>query len=347
MRLTIDFEIVEYPIKILPNEKNLKIIAMKSKLFFGIMLLSSTALYTTAQTEPLGVLTMLEGNDSTEIVSTGSKAEIDSLISVSNHPKSDTTRIKFGKKKALIIVEKGEDTSIWFQKYDWSNSASTDNLFSNKRKKRGFKPHWSGVEIGVNGLMRSDHSTSLKGDAEFLELNMSKSINFNWNFLEYGIPLAKPSLGLVTGMGLEFNNFRFANNITLKETNGVVVADSAYILNGTNLSKSKVTMSYLNIPLLLEFQIPVGDEKIFISGGVIGALRLGSHTKVVYQKGGNKQKDKVRDDFNIASLRYGLHARVGYRFIKLYATYYPVALFQSDKGPEVYPFNLGIVLLDF
>ena len=314
-------------------------------MFFGIMFLSSMALYTTAQNGPVVVLNKLEGNDTTEIVSTGSKADVDSIVKVS--AKSDTTRIKFGK-KALIIVDKGDDTSVWFQKYDWkNNSDDSDDSFTKHHKKRGFDPHWAGVEIGVNGLMNSDHSTNLKGDAAFLELNMSKSVNFNLNFLEYGIPLAKQSVGLVTGMGVEFNNFRFANDITLKEENGVVVADSTYILNGTNLSKSKVTMSYLNVPLLMEFQIPAGHDKIFISGGVIGGLRLGSHTKVVYQKGGNKQKDKVRDDFNLASLRYGLHARVGYKFIKLYATYYPVALFQSDKGPEVYPFNVGIVLLDF
>jgi len=314
-------------------------------MFFGIMLLSSMALYTTAQNGPVGVLTNLEGNDTTEIVSTGSKAEVDSVVKAT--AKSDTTRIKFGK-KALIIVDKGDDTSVWFQKYDWKNNSDNyDDSIRHMHKKKGFDPHWAGVELGINGLMNSDHSTNLKGDAAFLELNMSKSVNFNLNFFEHGIPLAKQYVGLVTGMGIEFNNFRFANDITLKEENGVVVADSTYMLNGTNLSKTKVTMSYLNVPLLMEFQIPAGHDKIFISGGVIGGLRLGSHTKVVYQKGGNKQKDKVRDDFNLASLRYGLHARVGYKFIKLYATYYPVALFKSDKGPEVYPFNVGIVLVDF
>ncbi|SDB87374.1 outer membrane beta-barrel protein [Williamwhitmania taraxaci] len=320
---------------------------MKRKLVFGIALLSSMALYTSAQDSPASVLSKLEEGDSTEILSTVSSSEVDSIIKSSKVSKSDTTRIKFGK-RAIIIVENGDDTNVEFKDYDWKKgSGDFDEPFSKHKKKTGFDPHWAGVEIGINGLMNSDHSTTLKGDAAFLDLNMGKSINFNINFLEYGIPLTKKSVGLVTGMGIEFNNFRFSNDITLNEVNGVIGADSSYINGGISLSKTKLATTYLNIPLLMEFQVPAGSHKIFISGGIVGGLKLGSHTKVVYDKGGDKQKDKNRSDFNLATLRYGFHARVGYRFLKLYATYYPVALFEKDKGPEVYPFNVGIVLLDF
>ena len=320
---------------------------MKRKVFFGMMLLSSMALYTSAQDNPAAVLNKLESKDSTEILSTASSHEVDSLLKVTKSSKNDTTRIKIGN-KAIIIVENGDDTNVQFKDYDWKNShGDFDEPFSKHKKKSGFDPHWAGVELGVNGLMTSNQSTTLKGDAAFLDLNMGKSINFNVNFLEYGIPIAKQYVGLVTGMGVEFNNFRFSNDISLQETNGIIAADSSYIKSGTNLSKTKLATTYLNIPLLMEFQIPAGHDKIFLSAGVIGGLKLGSHTKVVYDKGGDKQKDKNRSDFNLATLRYGLHARLGYKFIKLYATYYPVSLFEKDKGPEVYPFNVGIVLLDF
>jgi len=320
---------------------------MKRKMIFGIALLTSIALYTSAQKSSIAVLNTLEKGDTLDIVSTASSSEVDSLLKSSKSSKNDTTRIMFGK-KALIIVDKGDDTSVWFQKYDWKNNkADSSSLHSKKHKKKGFDPHWAGVELGVNGLMMSDHSTNLKGDAAMLNLNMSKSINFNLNFLEYGIPLAKQYVGLVTGMGLEYNNYRFESDITLKKENGRIVPDSSYIKNGVNLFKSKLTTVYLTVPLLMEFQVPAGDSKVFLSGGVIGGLKLGSHTKVVYDRDGDKQKDKNRNDFYLATLRYGIHASVGYKFIKLYTTYYPVALFQQDKGPEVYPFNVGLVLLDF
>jgi len=181
-----------------------------------------------------------------------------------------------------------------------------------------------------------------------MDLNSGKSINFNLNFLEYAVPFAHQHLGVVTGMGLEVSNFRLSSNIGLiKNDVGVTVADSSYIKSGINLSKSKLTMTYLSIPLLMEFQVPSGHKRFYVSAGVIGGVKLGSHTKVVYQDGGQKQKDKNRNDYNLATLRYGFHARVGYKFINLYATYYPVALFEKDKGPEVYPFNVGLVLLGF
>lgn len=319
---------------------------MKRKMIFGIALLTSFALYASAQKSSIAVLNKLEKGDTLDIVSTASSTEVDSLLKASKSVKSDTTRIKFGK-NALIIVDNGDETDIHVRKFDGKDNQKGFEEPFTKHKKKGFDPHWAGVELGVNGLMMSDHSTNLKGDASMLNLNMSKSINFNLNFLEYGIPLAKQYVGLVTGMGLEYNNYRFESDITLKKENGKVVADSSYIKNGVNLFKSKLTTVYLTVPLLMEFQIPAGDSKIFLSGGVIGGLKLGSHTKVVYDRDGDKQKDKNRNDFYLATLRYGLHASVGYKFIKLYTTYYPVALFQQDKGPEVYPFNVGLVLLDF
>ena len=60
-----------------------------------------------------------------------------------------------------------------------------------------------------------------------------------------------------------------------------------------------------------------------------------------------EKKDKNKQDFNLSTFRYGFTARVGYRGLKLYATYYPVQLFEVDKGPEVYPFSVGLILFNF
>ncbi len=323
---------------------------MKTKIFTLIISLSAISASIVAQDDPQLLLNKLESHDTTQFVpqmkqdTTGPSTNIASVSS-----KSDTTKIKFGK-KVLTVIDKGNNTSVEITNIDKNNAGNVDwdNEFWNRRHKKRFEPHWAGVELGVNGLLSSSKSTSLKGDAAIMDLNSGKSINFNLNFMEYAIPFAHQHMGIVTGMGMEVNNFRLSNNISLmKNDAGVTVADSSYINNGVNLTKSKLTMTYLTIPLLMEFQVPSGHSRFYISGGVIGGVKLGSHTKVVYQAGGQKQKDKNRDDYNLATLRYGFHARIGYRFINLYATYYPVALFEKDKGPEVYPFNIGLVLLGF
>mgnify|MGYP000923731005 FL=1 len=166
--------------------------------------------------------------------------------------------------------------------------------------------------------------------------------------MQYSIGLGSDKVGLVTGMGLEFNNYHFSNPISLKIEDGITTVDSSYINADYRVDKTKLSTTNLTLPLLLEFQIPTGEKKhrIYMSAGIIGGLRLGSHTKVVYDDG-DKRKDKNRGDFNIATFRYGFTARMGYRAIRLYANYYPVQLFEKDKGPEVYPFSVGLVLIPF
>ena len=95
---------------------------------------------------------------------------------------------------------------------------------------------------------------------------------------------------------------------------------------------------------MLELQLPVtGNSTINLGAGVIGAVKLGSHTKVVYYDDG-KQKERTSDDFSLNVLRYGVTARAGYEMIQVYGTCYLSQLFENGKGPELYPFEVGIAL---
>jgi hypothetical protein len=91
-------------------------------------------------------------------------------------------------------------------------------------------------------------------------------------------------------------------------------------------------------------QIPVSHgSTINLGAGVTGAVKLGSHTKVVYHNDG-KQKDKNRDDFNLNALRYGVTARAGYEMVQVYGTCWLSPMFEKGKGPVLYPFEIGLAL---
>ncbi|MEY1640423.1 outer membrane beta-barrel protein [Tenuifilum osseticum] len=257
--------------------------------------------------------------------------------------KGDTVVVRLGKKK-MVIVDSKDKTVIEIPE----KGKKSDEIIEYREVKK-FKGHWSGFELGINGFMDKNHSMTQTGDIAWMDLKQARSWNTNINFTQYSIGFGTDKAGLVTGLGLEFNDYHFSNPITLKVENGVTVVDSSYIQAGYKVEKTKVTMSHLTLPLLLEFQIPMGEkrkDRIYISAGVIGGVRLGSHTKVVYDDG-SLHKDKNRGDFNIATLRYGLTARMGYKGIRLFANYYPVQLFEKDKGPELYPFSVGLVLVPF
>jgi hypothetical protein len=110
---------------------------------------------------------------------------------------SDTTRIRIGKKK-FIIIEDGDNDQISFENEDFDDN--------NK-----FKGHFSGIDIGINNYFTSDFSTSLPLSDEYMNLNSGKSWGVNINFIQQSIALLNNNIGLVTGMGLEFNNYRFDN----------------------------------------------------------------------------------------------------------------------------------------
>ncbi len=313
---------------------------MKTIIFTVSILLVYSISYAQNNLEKL--LTQVENSDSTIVADTLNEKAINEETSFGlkrETTKSDTTVIRLGKRNVIVIGKEDGTTTVEIPEKK-SNSVI--------KKERKFKGHWAGFEWGFNGYLTPNKSTVMDGNLKFMELKQSRSWNINLNFLQQSIGFGTDKAGLVTGLGLEFNDYHFRNNTNFKVQNGITVVDSAYILAGYKVTKSKFSTQQLVVPLLLEFQIPVGSDskRIFISTGVIGGVRFGSHTKVEYEFNGEK-KDKVKDDFNLFSFRYGFTARVGYRGLRLFANYYPTPLFEKGKGPEVYPFSVGLILLSF
>lgn len=245
---------------------------------------------------------------------------------------TDTTRIKLGKKKIIIIDANDEITDIDLDTVDFEvNIDEEDTVYH-------FNGHWGGVSFGPNNFVTSSFSTDLPQSADFLELNSGKSWTLNLNLFEKSFNLYNEQVGLVTGLGMEINNYRFSRNITLINDLDTI----SYYPDSIKFTKNKLTCTYITLPLMIEAQVPVGDENIYLAIGGIGAVKIGAHTKQVYMQNSSKVKDKVHEDFHLNPFRYGLTAKVGYGDISVFATYYLSTLFEADDGPELYPFNIGL-----
>jgi hypothetical protein len=173
-----------------------------------------------------------------------------------------------------------------------------------------------------------------------MTLRQSKSTNFNINFTQLSLGLSR-HIGFVTGLGLNWNNYRFdGNNNIVKGPDGIIEE----LDPGVNLEKSKLATVFLTVPFMLEFQIPADRNHLTIAAGPIGALKLASHSKMVFEDGHTVKSFR---DFNLNMLRYGVTARIGYGNFMIYGTYYKTPLFQAGKGPagvDLYPFEVGIAL---
>jgi len=251
----------------------------------------------------------------------------------------DSLTVVVNSKKIVVIT----DDSVRIKTGQRDYVISDDGVKINKHthfKKAKFKGHWDGVELGVNGFLNSDKAIDFPAGYDFMDLNYAKSMAFSLNFLEQNINLINQHLGLVTGMGITWNNYRFDKNVVLTddgEFDGYFDNDPS-----KDYSKSKLVVSYLRVPLMLEYQTnsKANLNSFHISGGVVGALRLGSHSKVIYN--GSKSKDK--SDFYINPFKVDAIAKIGWGVINLYGTYSLTEMFRNNKGPEVYPFEIGISL---
>jgi hypothetical protein len=265
--------------------------------------------------------------------------------------KHDTTEVKIPG-ISVEVREHGDTVSkivIGRKKFEVIEEGNRKHVRMVKVPRESFKGHFSGFDLGVNMLTTSDFSTDLPAEAVFLDQNTGKSINVGINFLQYSIGLQqkKNNIGLVTGMGLNISNFRFDSPYLLTKNTTTGITEG--VLSERSMKKNKLVTSSLMVPLMLEFQAPSNNQehRVFLAMGGYGALKLGSHTKMVYSDGEKPRIDKVHSDLNVRPLSYGLTARAGYRFLKVYANYDLVSLFESNRAPEVFPFTVGLTLVNF
>ncbi len=284
----------------------------------------------TLMPEDADTLVIIQENTGVEKTTAGdtSRIKIGDIITVEDT--DDETVIKIGHKGAKINDEE-KDTETDSEEF-------SEDRYSWSPKNR-FTGHLGGIEFGFNGYSPDKWNLSADPADPYYELNTSRSGNFNLIFPCVSLGFTR-HFGLVSSIGLSWNRYRFdAGNSIMVDEDGIL---QTFMPIGGEVKKSKLVTTYATLPVMLEAQLPVsGNKTINIGAGVIGAIRLGSHTKVVYADEG---KYKERDDFNLNLLRWGATGRVGYEMFQVYGTYYLSPMFEKGKGPELYPFEIGIAL---
>jgi hypothetical protein len=256
----------------------------------------------------------------------------------------DSVKVRVGKFDVQIIDSDSTTIRIGKAKIKIDNDGNVEIDKEKKEDLPKFNGHWAGFGLGVNGYMTPQNSLNIPDDYDFLELTYEKSISVSINPFEQSFNLIGEKFGLVTGLGLTWNNYRFDNDVLLDaEADEVAIRITD---TSRNYKKSKLTTTYLQIPLLFEFQ--TNDEShinsFHLTAGITGGWRIGSHTKVVYNK---DNKNKERDDFHLNPFQADAMVRIGWGKLNLYGSYSLIELFRDQKGPELYPFNMGIQILTF
>ena len=146
--------------------------------------------------------------------------------------------------KNVHLQEKQEKGEVW--KTQVLNTPLHSRVYQRSQNPR-FRGHWSGFNLGFADFSISNEQLDETGD--YLELERKNSLVMQFNMFQYSMRLNKlNNIGLVTGLGLEYQRFRFANKNSIERGEGGQI----YPIEIENVKKSSFKNLYLTIPLIFE-----------------------------------------------------------------------------------------------
>lgn len=228
-----------------------------------------------------------------------------------------------------------------------------------------FNANWAGLLLGINGYLTPEHDLDFPSSYDYLDLNLAKSIRFDINLFEQNVRITKDNrFGMATGLGFEIRNYHFEKNVSLMSDQPQI---EGYYNDGIYVSKSKLAVTYVNFPFLLEYQTNGYSNRnsFHISAGMVFGLRIGSHTKIKFEEKNkeyllldpvtgdpvelrtspNRKRFKEFGAFHLNPFKVDAMFTIGWGWVNLYATYSLTTLFKEGQGPELYPFSIGMTLI--
>ncbi|MHA8053152.1 outer membrane beta-barrel protein [Aquirufa sp. Wall-65K1] len=150
------------------------------------------------------------------------------------------------------------------------------------------------------------------------------------------------------GYGLQFDwyNFMFDHNRIIQKGNDAIIFQPILNANGgeTVLSKNKMTVSYLTLPIIPHWTYSKESSVQMIGLGGYVSYRLDSYTKALEDKTDNLYKST--SNLFVNQIRYGVRAEFALKhFPDLFFSYDLSPLFEKGKGPDVQAFSFGLRLL--
>jgi carbon monoxide dehydrogenase subunit G len=250
---------------------------------------------------------------------------------IKNSPDADTTRLKIGKRKFIIIDDEKKD-----------DEKPNDEI----EKRRRMKHVYAGFETGVNALTTSSMSFAHSNGYKFLNTKVGSSWFYGLNLFEFDGHIVKNKIAFTTGLGMQFSNYHFEGNSYITPNIDTLGSTAT----GLALTTNKLYTYDLNVPLLIKFSPGTNKREnggFHIAAGAI--VRYTTTAKVVTETTarGAEEYWTIKDDFNMNPFRVDGTIRVGYDKIKLFANYSLTPYFNNSKAPDVRAFAAGIMLVGF
>ncbi|BDC97736.1 porin family protein [Persicobacter psychrovividus] len=213
-----------------------------------------------------------------------------------------------------------------------ANQAVTNNINVTQKTPRPNLPGSFLVQFGFNNTAGGDNA---------FRLNWWQSKFFNTYYM-YPMPLTE-KISFNAGLGISINNWAFQDQVgitTDRSNTGeqvTVISDNATdfpFANMSQIKKSKLTVTYLDLPLEFRYTSKGADGNRgfrFAAGGKVGYRLGGGNSKQTLKIDGDKKIYKAKEDFFLNDWRYGLTSSIGYSWFNVSFYYGLSDIFQSNK----------------
>lgn len=221
-----------------------------------------------------------------------------------------------------------------------------------KEKENFFDRDGMSLYLGLNGLSGKVPSvTTMIYPPNYLQTDTDlKPISSRYCSIEISESLTitkskKSAFRLGLGISFDWYNFMFDHNRMVQKANQGAIFQPVFDTQGKDisLSKNKLTVSYINIPVMphVVFNKNSGVQMIGL-GGYVG-YRIDSWTKSIEEKSENL--NRVSSNFNLNQFRYGLRAEFAFKKLpNLFFNYDLSPLFEKNSSPNLTGFSFGIRL---
>ncbi len=160
-------------------------------------------------------------------------------------------------------------------------------------------------------------------------------------FATYNFPLGETTHTFSLGAGFRSHNL-YSNNII----EDIYADEIEFTKIEHDYDRSKLNVSYLDFPA--EFRLRFQNSWKVGIGFKLGIL-MDSKTKYIgkVDDGGPTVRMKMKKVNQMEQYTYGPTLRIGYKMINLFAYYQIPSIFQTDLGPEMAPFSIGLSFSSF
>ncbi len=242
--------------------------------------------------------------------------------------------------------KKSPRVKITFGEDDEADSVETEVETASDKKHRRSIMRMGMLDLGISSYLADDSGFNMPDEWSYLDQRLGRSINVGIHAINIKQGLHKRNkpqyLGLSTGVRFNLSHYSFENDFRLNEDQATFRDAIEY--RDEQYDKNRLYAAYIALPLLFEINTkPQRESRSFnLAFGYVHNLLLFSNHKI---KGGDVEKIKTKDGFNLNKSLGMIEGRVGFGPLNFYVQYGVDRLFKASEPTELTPINIGVNII--